>query len=267
MTKPRKAYPTDLNDTEYALIAPYLPKKKTRRGSPRIIPWREILNGIFYITRNGCSWSALPHDLPKCKTVYHYYRQFRLLGLWETINQHIREAVREQAGRKAQASAMILDSQSVKSAEGGEGRGFDGGKKVNGRKRNIIVDTQGLLVLTKVTPANVQDVHAGKQVLQALQERPHLLERLQTIFADGGYRGDLVAWVKEQLHVDLTIVLRSDPHKGFQVLPRRWVVERSIAWIGSNRRLARDYERLAASSEAFIYIAMIRLGLRRLSLF
>jgi putative transposase len=128
MTKSRKVYPTDLNDTEYALIAPYLPEKSPR-GAPRQVPWREILNGIFYVVKNGCGWRALPHDLPKWKTVYHYFRQFRLTGLWETINQQIREAIRAQAGRAAQASAMIVDSQSAKSAEDGEKRGFDGGKK------------------------------------------------------------------------------------------------------------------------------------------
>jgi putative transposase len=264
MTKPRQAYPTDLNDTEWERIAPYLPGK-SKRGAPRQIPWQEILNGIFYVTKNGCGWRALPHDLPNWKTVYHYFRQFRKDGLWQTINQKIREAVRQKSGRKAQASAMIVDSQTAKSAEGGEQRGFDGGKWVYGRKRNLIVDTMGLLVLAKVTAANVQDVHAGKQVFQALLKHPELLKRLQVIFADGGYRGDLVEWVKENLHAVLTIVLKQENQKGFQVLPTRWVIERTNAWISRNRRLARDYERLAASSEAFIYIAMIRIGLRRLS--
>ena len=264
MAKSRQVYPTDLNDTEWAQIAPYLPGG-SKRGAPRQIPWREILNGIFYVVKNGCGWRGMPHDLPNWKTVYHYFRQFRLNGLWETINHQIREAVRQKTGRNAQASAMIVDSQTAKSAEGGEQRGFDGGKRVSGRKRNLIVDTQGLLVLAKVTAANVQDVHAGKQVFQALLARPHLLGRLQTIFADGGYRGELVEWVKENLHAVLTIVLKQENQKGFQVLPKRWVIERTNAWISRNRRLARDYERLAASSEAFIYIAMIRIGLRRLS--
>jgi putative transposase len=266
MTKSREAYPTDLNDTEWAQIAPYLPEK-SQPGAPRQVPWREILNGIFYIVKNGCGWRSLPHDLPKWKTVYHYFRQFRLNGLWETINQKIREAVRLKDGRAAQASALIVDSQSAKSAEGGEQRGFDGGKKVSGRKRNLIVDTLGLLVLAKVTAANVQDVHAGKQIFQDLLKRPHLRVRLLAIFADGGYRGELVDWVKVNLHADLTIVLKDENQKGFQVLPKRWVIERTNAWISRNRRLARDYERLTASSEAFIYIAMIRIGLRRLSHF
>jgi len=162
---------------------------------------------------------------------------------------------------------MIIDSQSAKSAEGGEQRGFDGGKKVSGRKRNLIVDTLGLLVLANVTSANVQDVHAGKQTFQGLLERPEHLPRLQTIFADGGYRGELVDWVKDNLHADLSIVLKVAGQNGFQVLPKRWVIERTNAWISRNRRLARDYERLVATSEAFIYAAMIRLGLRRLARF
>jgi len=264
MTKSRKVYPTDLNDTEWAQIAPYLPGTKLT-GAPRTVPWREILNGIFYIVKAGCTWRSLPHDLPKWKTVYHYFRLFRLSGLWETINQKVREAVRQAEGREAQASAMIIDSQSAKTAEGGAQRGYDGGKKVSGRKRNLVVDTLGLLVLAKVTAASVQDVYAGKQTLQALQERPQLLMRLLTIFADGGYRGQLEDWVKDNLPVVLSIVLKKKDQSGFQVLPKRWVIERTNAWISRNRRLARDYECLPATSEAFIYIAMTRLGLRRLA--
>jgi transposase len=162
-----------------------------------------------------------------------------------------------KAGREAQASAMIIDSQTAKSAEGGEKIGFDGGKLIHGRKRNLVVDTLGLLVLANVTSANVQEVHLGKQTLSKLKEKNDLMGRLQKIFADGGYRGELVSWVKENLHVDLEIVLKLGDQKGFQVLPKRWVVERTNAWISRNRRLARDYERLTNSSEAFIYIAMI----------
>jgi putative transposase len=266
MTKSRQAYPTDLNDTEWEQIAQYLPEKSPT-GAPRTIAWREILNGIFYVVKNGCTWRSLPHDLPKWKTVYHYFRSLRMQGLWEKMNHKIREAVRQAEGREAQASVMIIDSQSARTAEGGEKRGYDGGKKINGRKRNLIVDTLGLLITANVTAANVQDVHAGKQTLQLLLERPEQLARLQTIFADGGYRGELVDWVKENLHAALSIVLKKEDQHGFQVLPKRWVIERTNAWISRSRRLARDYERRVASSEAFIYIAMIRLGLRRLARF
>lgn len=264
MTKSQQAYPTDLNDTEWAQIAPYLPEPSAT-GAPRKHGWRRILNAMFYIVKNGCVWRALPHDFPCWKTVYHYFRLFRKTGLWEQLNTAIREAVREKEGREPQASAMIADSQSAKSAEGGESRGFDGGKLVSGRKRNLLVDTLGLVVLAKVTAANVQDVHAGKQLFSALAQKPELLTRLEKIFADGGYRGELVDWVQHNLHVVLEIVLKLGDQKGFQVLPKRWVIERTFAWITRNRRLARDYERLAESSEAFIYLAMIRLGLRRLA--
>ena len=266
MTKSRIAYPTDLNDTEYARIAPLF-EKTNHRGAPQQIPNREILNAIFYVVKTGCGWRELPHDLPKWKTVYDYFRKFRLQGLWEKANQQVHGEVRQSEGREAQASAMILDCQSVKSAEGGEQIGFDGGKKVNGRKRILITDTLGFIVLARVIAANVQDVHAGKMLLLALQQHPELLTRLQKIFADGGFRGDLVAWVQQELNVELAIVLKQDDQKGFQVLPKRWVIERTNAWISRQRRLARDYERLVASSEAFIYVAMIRLGLRRMSHF
>jgi putative transposase len=264
MTKSQQGYPTDLNDTEWAQIAPYLPEANCT-GAPRKHSWREIMNAMFYVVKNGCVWRALPHDFPAWQTVYHYFRVFRLTGLWEQLNTIVREAVRQKEGRAPQASAMIVDSQSAKSAEGGESRGFDGGKMVSGRKRNLLVDTLGLVVLAKVTAANVQDVHAGKQVLSALAQKPELLTRLEKIFADGGYRGELVDWAQHNLHIVLEIVLKLEGQKGFQVLPKRWVIERTFAWISRNRRLARDYERLAQSSETFIYLAMIRLGLRRLA--
>ena len=264
MTKSQQGYPTDLNDTEWAQIAPYLPEPKST-GAPRVHGWRRILNGMFYVVKNGSVWRALPHDFPAWQTVYHYFRLFRMNGTWEQLNTAIREAVRTKEGREPQASAMIADAQSAKSAEGGKKRGFDGGKLVNGRKRNLLVDTLGLVVLAKVTAANVQDVHAGKQLFSAVAHRPELLTRLEKIFADGGYRGELVEWTQQNLHAVLEIVLKLGDQKGFQVLPKRWVVERTFAWITRNRRLARDYERLAESSEAFIYVAMIRLGLRRLA--
>ena len=216
------------------------------------------------MVKNGCVWRALPHDFPAWQTVYYYFRLLKKSQEWEKLNTIIRENVRVKEGREPQASAMIIDSQSAKSAEGGEKIGFDGGKRVKGRKRNLITDTIGLVVLAKVTAANVQDVHAGKQTLEELKKRVELIARLQKIFADGGYRGELVSWVKNELHAEMEIVLKLGEQKGFQVLPKRWVIERTNAWISRNRRMARDYERLTESSEAFIYILMIRLGLRRL---
>jgi putative transposase len=264
MTKSNEIYPTDLNDTEWAQIAQYLPEAK-HNGRPKKYSWREILNGIFYMVKNGCVWRALPHDLPPWETVYGYFRKFQHDDMWEVLNRMIRENGRMEAQKEAQASLMILDSQSAKSAEGGEQRGFDGGKRVSGRKRTLIVDSMGLLVLAKVTAANVQDVYAGKQALLALSHKPDLLTRLQKIIADGGYRGELVTWVAQELHAVLEIVLKLGDHKGFQVLPKRWVIERTNAWISRQRRLARDYERRVSTSEAFLYIAMLRLGLHRLA--
>ncbi len=264
MIKSTKIYPTDLNDTEWRRIAPYLPKAK-RTGRPRRVAWREILNGIFYVVKNGCTWRALPHDLPVWQTVYYYFRRFQKEQVWEHLNRRIREQVRVQAGRPPQASAMILDSQSIKSAEGGEKLGFDAGKRVWGRKRHLVTDTLGLLVVAHITAANVQDVHAGKQTLVELKKRPALLGRLLKIFADGGYRGELVSWTKTELRADLQIILKRELRQGFQVLPKRWVIERTNAWVTRHRRMARDYERLAETSIAFLYALMIRLGLRRLA--
>jgi transposase len=264
MTKSNEIYPTDLNDTEWTQIAQYLPKAKPM-GRPKKYSWREILNGIFYMVKNGCVWRAIPKDLPPWYTLYGYFRLLQNTQGWEELNRVIREQVRQRAHKEATASLMILDSQTTKSAEGGEERGFDGFKRVIGRKRNLVVDSLGLLVLAKVTAANVQDVYAGKEVLQDLKQRPQLLQRLLKIIADGGYRGELEAWVKQELHVVLEIVLKLGDKKGFQVLPKRWVIERTNAWMTRQRRLARDYERLVSTAEAFLYIAMLRLGLRRLA--
>jgi putative transposase len=264
MTKSNEIYPTDLNDTEWLRIEQEFPKPKAT-GRPMKYSWREIINGIFYMVKNGCVWRAIPKDLPPWYTLYGYFRLFQTAKLWEELNRVIRERVRQVAHKEATASLMILDSQTAKSAEGGEERGFDGFKRVIGRKRNLVVDSLGLLVLAKVTAANVQDVYAGKRVLEDLKQRPELLQRLQKIIADGGYRGDLETWVNHELHVVLEIVLKLGDKKGFQVLPKRWVIERTNAWITRQRRLARDYERLVSTAEAFLYIAMLRLGLRRLA--
>jgi putative transposase len=269
MTKSKQTYPTQLNHTQWRVIAPYLPAR-CRMGRRRKHSWRRILNAIFYVTGGGISWRMLPKNFPPWKTVYHYFRLWRKDGTWERLNTALREAVREKAGRNRQASAAILDSQSVKTVEGGTARGYDAGKKVTGRKRHLVVDTLGLLLAVVVTGANVQDVIGARLVLAKLfdrltQQRRQCWCRLQHLWADGGYRGTLIDWAKGQFAWTLEIVEKLGGQVGFQVLPHRWIIERSFAWLSRNRRLARDYERLPETSEAFIYVAMIRLMVKRLA--
>lgn len=263
MTKSQQIYPTDLNDTQWLKIRPYLPAE-AKTGRRRAHGWRRILNGIFYLLQSGCSWRMLPSDLPPWKTVYHYFRLWRQDGTWERLNCLLREKMRLKFGKKRQPSATILDSQSVKTSEGGLERGFDAGKQVTGRKRHTLVDTLGLILKVIVTAGNVQDRDGAKGLLQEIAEE-EVTKRLKLIWADGSYRGELLSWVEELFGWQLEIVEKPKDQPGFQVLPKRWIVERTFAWLVRQRRLARDYERLPETSEAFIYAAMIRLMLRRLA--
>ncbi|MHB8776333.1 MAG: IS5 family transposase [Anaerolineales bacterium] len=264
MIKSKQADPTDLNDTQWSKIRPYLPVE-AQTGRPREHSWRMILNGIFYILQSGCSWRMLPHDLPAWPTVYHYFRLWRTEGLWERLNQALREKVRQRHKKKRQPSAAILDSQSVKASEGGLGRGFDAGKQATGRKRHSLVDTLGLMMKVVVTAGNVQDRDGAKLLLEELTQPGDTIKRLKLIWVDGSYRGALIAWVAEHIGWKLEVVEKPKDQIGFQILPKRWIVERTFAWLVRQRRLARDYERLPETSESFIYAAMIRLMVRRLA--
>lgn len=270
-------YPSDLTNHEWHILAPLLPPAKPG-GHPRTVNLRVILNGIFYLLRSGCQWRMLPRDYGPWSTVYDYFRTWRLDGTWERIHTTLRERVRRQAGREPPPSAAIIDSQSVKTTERGGPHGYDGGKKVNGRKRHLLVDTMGLLLRVVVHPANVQDRDGARLVLAGLGQR---FPRLHHLWADQGYTGKLLEWIEQELGWSVEVVERS-PRLGFIVtpdhqfqrvalparfepLPRRWVVERAFAWIGRNRRLSKDYEFLPATSETWIHLSMVRVMLKRLA--
>jgi putative transposase len=257
----RKQYPSDLKDREWNILEPLVPPAKSG-GRPREVDMREVLNAIFYVLRSGCAWRMLPHEFPAWQTVYGYFNQWRKDGTWEMINAVLREEVRRQAGREPTPSAGIIDSQTVKTTEQGGPHGYDAGKKINGRKRHLLVDTLGLVLMIIVHAADIQDRDGARLVLQAIRG---LFPRLQLIWADGGYRGSLVDWVKTTFNWVLDIVKRPDDQRGFTVLPRRWVVERTFGWLGRYRRLSKDYERCPQSSEAMVYAAMSHLMLRRLA--
>lgn len=255
-------YTSDMSDAEWQLIEYCFPKL-SKRGRPREHSYRELLNAIFYVAQAGCQWRNLPTDFAPWETVYHYLRKWKRNGLWIQINAHFREQVRALGGRHRHPSAAIIDSQSVKSTECSDERGYDAGKKVNGRKRHILVDTIGLLLMVTVLPANIQDRDGARQLLAAwFRQTPR--RRVRHIWADGGYAGTLIQWTKTLWRCTLEVVKRNELHT-FKVLPRRWVVERTFGWLGRYRRLNRDYERQAHTGETMVYVAMIRLMLKRLA--
>jgi len=254
-------YPSNLNTKQWKIIARLIPNA-ARRGR-RPIDRRRIINAILYWVRTGCQWRYLPKSFPNWNTVYGVFRNWRKSGLWQRIHDKLREKVRKQAGRKPTPTAAIVDSQSVKSAEGGDLLGYDAAKKITGRKRHLVVDTLGLVMCVVVHAASVQDQDGAKLVLKGIKGT---FKRLKVIFADQAYgRCGLPDWVESTCRCFLQTVLRPVGIKGFVVLPKRWIVERTFAWLNRYRRLSKDYERKTENSEAVVLIAMIALMSKRLA--
>jgi putative transposase len=254
-------YPSDLTDSQWDIIHEFIPLAKSG-GRPRRLDMRMVVDAILYVVKGGIQWRMLPREYPKWQSVYGYLRDWKRAGIWQRIHDRLRAKVRQRAGRHKHPTGGCLDSQSVKTTSVPGVRGFDKGKMVNGRKRHVLVDTLGLLMAVAVTPASVQDPAGARLLLPRLGGS---CKKLRLVWVDGGYRGQLLDWVSERHRFHLRVVLRPKEQKGFAVLPRRWVVERTFGWLSHYRRLSKDYEAQTSTSETMIYIAMTRVMLRRLA--
>lgn len=255
----RSGYASDVTDAEWKRLEPFMPPPR-RRGRPRKTCLRSAVNAIFYLLQSGCQWDMLPKDFPPWQTVYRYFRDWQADGTWERIHDALYQAVRNLEGREESPTLAIIDAQSVKTGPDARGdTGFDGGKNVKGRKRHIAVDILGLLLKADVHSAGIQDRDGTAFVLAGITRRFPFIEK---VMADGAYAGPIA---QSNSPRPIEIVKRSDHAKGFVVLPKRWIVERTFAWLGINRRLAKDFERYAKTALAFIHTAMIKLMSRRLA--
>jgi putative transposase len=253
------SYPTDLTDAEWELVAPFV-NKDPAIGSPRSVCMRCVLNALLYIDKPGCQWNMLPRDLPNYRTVYSHFRRWTEDGTLERMHTTLRQVLRVRYGRDPDPSLAIVDSQSVKTTEIGGDVGFDGAKQINGRKRHILVDTLGLVLLVVVTAASVQDAHSAPILEPRMRGK---FPRLKKILADAGYKQQFIDWVAGRCGWLGEVVHRAAHLRGFHVLPKRWIVERTFAWFNPYRRLSKDYEFYTSSSEAMIYLASIRIMLKR----